>query len=169
MAANSGTRVSITRAEVDHKSYVLHQLGQVYIQCLSNGSDPWLSEGFAIYTAVRWAGNNSTYCNNVSSYSGNVGKAQKGEDTSFGLICKEIAQDKSDTPIDSLQKKKLNQLDDRDLAKSFSLVKMFIEKEPDRGLSFLRLYSSGNVARVLKASYKLAPGAFDDHWRAAQK
>jgi hypothetical protein len=169
LAASGSNMVALTRAEVDTRSYVLHQLGQVYIDCLTNGVDPWLHEGFAVYTAVRWAGKNTTYCYNVSSYAGNVGQAKKGEDQSFLLICKEIAQDKSDSPMEVLQKKKLNQLDDKDIAKSFSLVKMMIEREPERGLAFLRLYSSHNVARVLKASYKLTPAEFDDHWRASQK
>lgn len=169
MAANGQHPISLTRSDVELKTYALHQLGQVYIDCLSGSADPWLHEGFAMYTAVRWGGKNTTYCVNVSSYAGNVGGVKKGEDTAYALLCKEIAQDKSDTPIEGLSKKKLNQLDDKDLAKCFSLVKMMVEREPEKGLPFLRLYSSQNVARVLKASYKMPPAEFDDHWRQLQK
>ncbi|MBI3818994.1 MAG: hypothetical protein HY286_09920 [Planctomycetes bacterium] len=169
LAANGAHPVSLTQNTVDIRSYVLHQLGQVYVDCIGAAPDPWLEEGFAMYTAVRWAGKNTTYCYNPSSYAGNVGGSKKGEDTAYTLICKEIAQDKTDSPIEVLAKKKLNQLDDKDLAKSFSLVKMLIEKEPETGLAFLRLYSSQNVARVLKASYKLSPAEFDERWRQAQK
>lgn len=168
MAANGGRPLSVTKAEVDLKSYFMHQLGQVYIELIAM-ADPWLAEGFATYTAVRFTGKNSTHCVNVSSYAGNVGGSKRGEDTAYLLICKEISQDKSDSPIESLQKKKLNQLDDKDIAKAFSIVKICMEKETDKGLAFLKLYSSQNVARVLRASFKMTPSDFDEFWRGQHK
>jgi hypothetical protein len=144
-------------------------MGQVYIDSVVGGAAPWLSEGFAVYSAVRFGGKNTTYCYTVDVYAGKLGKASKGEDTAYNLICRESAQDKSDTPIVELNAKKLNQLDDKDLAKGYSLSKLFLEKEPEAGMAFLRLYDAKSIARCLKATFRMTPAEFDAHWRDLQK
>lgn len=165
LAANGGYPIAVTQTTVDVKTYVLHQLGQAYIDSLVGGGAPWLTEGFAVYTALRFAGKNNTFCYNPDTYAGNVGRSKKGEDSSYALLAKESAQDKSDTPIEALNAKKLNQLDDKDLAKAFTLVRAMLEREPDEGLAFLRLYDAKALARVIKAAYGLTPAEFDARWR----
>lgn len=165
-AASATNSLAITKSDVDPKTYLLHQLGQVYIEALIAGeTPPAISEGFAVYVAVRWGGKNTTYCFNPDSYKGSVGKTAKGEDTAYLLLCKEMAQDKSDATFEALVKRKLNQLDDKDIAKLWSLSRMWMETEPEEGSSFLKLFSAKQVARVLKASYRMTPAEFDDHWR----
>ncbi|MBL8694021.1 MAG: hypothetical protein JNJ88_07975 [Planctomycetes bacterium] len=165
-AANATNSFAITKSDVDPKTYLLHQLGQVYIEAFIAGeTPPAISEGFGVYVAVRWGGKNTTYCFNPDSYKGSVGKTAKGEDTAYLLLCKEMAQDKSDASFEALVKRKLNQLDDKDIAKLWSLVRMWMETEPEEGSSFLKLFSAKQVARVLKASYRMTPAEFDDHWR----
>lgn len=168
--AAGGTRpCAMSKVEGPIKTHVLHQLGQVYVDSITGDAAPFLHEGFGIYVAVRWGGKNTTYCSELGKYVGSVDKATKGQDTAYLLLCQEAAENKNDATLETLAAKKLNALDDVDLAKSFSFVRMLLETNADQGKSFLKLYDVKNFARTVKASFGMTAAELDAHWRELHK
>jgi hypothetical protein len=94
--------------------------------------DPsWLEEGFAIYASVRFVGANRVYCVSDTRYVGKTGMADKDLDTSYKLVCLEIAQGEEDKAKDfaSLIKTEQNALNYLDLAKSWSFCDWMMRAE----------------------------------------
>lgn len=97
----------------------------------------WLLEGFAIYTSVRFLGANRTYCVSDTKYIGKIGTADKDLDTSYRLVCLEMAQGEEEKAKDfaTIVKTENNSLNYLDLAKAWSFCDWMMH--PDNRVKFL--------------------------------
>jgi hypothetical protein len=112
----------------------------------------WLAEGMGIWASKEEIGTNLVYRTSKTMYSGDTGKAKKGDDpdSMYLELCYQIATGKAKNPkpFYSLTKTSLNQLDDTDLAVSWSVVDYLITERLDDFRALLKRCSRSNSFRV---------------------
>lgn len=119
-----------------------HHLVSVHYNMNRRGFEQdWLSEGCALYLSLEYLGRNSVTCKAFAPPSRYVHeKGKEGEKTlQVGLRAyfNQLALEKG-PPLDRLAVKKLFEMEDGDLAKSWSLYDYIVRKEGRRGQEFLR-------------------------------
>lgn len=110
---------------------VSHWIGDTYMFWYTGGRAPaWLYEGFGAYVSFVEFGTNQVTCQTNTKYANRVEVADKSSDTAYQLICFDVIDGALDEPhpFVELCRKKLNQLDYADLAKSWSILD-FLSKE----------------------------------------
>ncbi|MFN0206278.1 MAG: hypothetical protein ACKVS6_08180 [Planctomycetota bacterium] len=129
----------------------------------------WLTEGMAMYSAIRFTGSNSMYCITNAKYAGGIAIADKNRDTAYRLICLEIAQGTEDKGKDfaQLTKTDLNALTFLDLAKSYSFIDWAMQ--PAHREKFVATFKGMRGQRSFATSLKRATGwtlsDLEDNWK----
>lgn len=129
----------------------------------------WLTEGMAMYSAIRFTGVNALYCIANANYAGGIAIADKNRDTAYRLICLEIAQGTEDKGKDFalLTKTDLNALSFLDLAKSYSFIDWAML--PANRAKFVATFKGMRGGRSFATSLKKAQGwtmaDLEDNWK----
>ncbi len=152
----SGTRSRFTRGinyvdywksttESDHQGMVAHGLGHALANIWfnndgMNGAQPWLAEAVGYYISFEFLGRNSVTCKQFKkrTYARDPGAeglktVAQGQRAAFN----ELALRKGSS-LDVLAQKTLYQMEDADLAKSWSMFDFIANREGLKGILFLR-------------------------------
>jgi hypothetical protein len=90
--------------------------------------------------------------------------AKKRGEEGWALILKEQVEKRFFPTFRALSQKKLNLLDQKDLARSWGLIKFFMARDPKKFCNFMRY--TGNKyevqVRALKAAFGIEAARFDD-------
>lgn len=152
----SGTRSRFSRGinyvdywksttESDHQGMVAHGLGHALANIWfnndgMNGAQPWLAEAVGYYISFEFLGRNSVTCKQFKkrTYARDPGAeglktVAQGQRAAFN----ELALRKGSS-LDVLAQKTLYQMEDADLAKSWSMFDFIANKEGLKGILFLR-------------------------------
>jgi hypothetical protein len=138
------------------------------MEILKNEDRAWIQEGFAMYGSVRFLGANRTYCVTNSRYLGKTGIADKDLDTSYRLVCLEMAQGEEDKMKDfaTLVKTENNSLNYLDLAKAWSFFDwMMREDNRPKLLALLTGMRSGAFQTSLKKNLGLSLAELEAQWK----
>lgn len=149
---------------------IAHWVGQTYIDWLAfAAAPPWLSEGFAAYTAVNEFGANEIYCSTNTKYANNVEMADKNKDSAYKLICLDLVAGALDDPhvFADMAAKSLNQLDYADLAKGWSLCDFFMREHPADFKKFVQNLRrhNGDSLLCLKETLGWTAEDLDSNWK----
>ncbi|MCB9882619.1 MAG: hypothetical protein H6834_12585 [Planctomycetes bacterium] len=132
--------------DIPPKGYFAHVVGKTFVEylggplALPDGTLEWLEEGFAIWTSLRFFGDNLLTSITASEYA-NTGRADKNKDNAYKLLCLEMIRGGSDKPMKTfyqLSHTKLNDLDFRDLARCWSLVHWLTSAHQEKFIAFIR-------------------------------
>ncbi len=141
-----------------------HYLGHAYVESLGGNVGHWFTEGFALYCSIRFHGNAVHLCTTQSRYAQYVAEGDK-KSAALVLAFKELQKMKRLPPVRSLFRKHMNRLDEKDLAKCWGVVKLFMS-EPYRAkfLKYLQtlLYAGGKHEPALRKVYNLTPEQLDE-------
>jgi hypothetical protein len=173
--AGHGTRRSFNPSYVyfwrtndtsDLEGIVAHNLGHMLASVhydrrkIGMGQD-WLEEGVGLYLSLEWLGRNSVNCKGFAEPGRYVHKNdKKGGERTFQMGLRDWYNSvalESGAPIDKLALKTLYEMNDGDLAKSWSMFDWIAKKTGKEGQSFLRAGC---------ATAKLGKTKFIAEWRA---
>jgi hypothetical protein len=138
------------------------------LEVLESESISWLSEGCAMYAAVRFLGSNRTYCVTDAKYVGKIAIANKDLDTAYRLVCLEMANgDEKSKDFALLTKSDTNALDYLDLAKSWSFFDwMMRDENRPKLVAVLKGMRSGSFAASLKKNAGMSLEDLEAKWKA---
>ncbi len=134
------------RKDGDHEGSIAHSLGHDLANVHFNkdgyqGTMDWLEEGCAYYVSFEFLGRNTVTCYQMKrdKYASKAGKEglktlQTGQRASFNALAVKAA-----VPLHALMKRELFQMQDADLAKSWSFFDYLARKQTDRIVPFLRI------------------------------
>ncbi len=141
-----------------------HYLGHAYVESLGGNVGHWFTEGFALYCSIRFHGNAVHLCTTRSRYAQNASEANR-QSPSLVLSFQELQKRKALPPVRALFRKHMNRLDEKDLAKCWGTVKLFMS-EPFRAkfLKYLQRlpYTGGKHEPALRSVYNLSPEQLDE-------
>ena len=137
----------------DHEGAVAHHLGhvlanQIFNEGIRGERQAWIGEGAGYYNSFEFLGRNTVTCKAFDEREYDRDPGEEGE--------KEVVEGmreafnrlaiKKGLPIEELARKTLFQMDNADLAKSWSLFDWFAERDGIRGIRFLQLASRNTGA-----------------------
>ncbi len=141
-----------------------HYLGHAYVESLGGNVGHWFTEGFALYCSIRFHGNAVHLCTTRSRYAQNVTEGDK-KSAALVVAFRELQKMKRLPPVRALFRKHMNRLDEKDLAKCWGVVKLFMS-DPYRPkfLKYLKAlrYAGGKHEKALQTVYNLTPEQLDD-------
>jgi len=141
-----------------------HYLGHAYVESLGGNVGHWFTEGFAVYCSIRFHGNAVHFCTTQSRYAQYASEAKK-EGASLVLAFQELQKRKELPPVKTLFRKHMNRLDEKDLAKCWGTVKLFMS-DPYRPkfLKYLQRlpYVGGKHEMALRTVYNILPEQLDE-------
>ena len=152
---------------------IAHWVGQTWMIWYSKGqARSWLTEGFAMYTAINEFTVNTTYCVSQTKYENEVEIANKDSDGAYRLVCYDIIEGATDEPhpYAEIVTKTTTQLDFADLAKSWSIVDFLMSEHPEKFKKYIQ--SLGGFKQeedCLKKVFGWTGEQFDDEWEAYVK
>jgi hypothetical protein len=138
------------------------------IEQMKGEQQAWLHEGFAMYCSVRFVGRNAVYCVSDSRYVGKTGMADKDLDTSYRLVCLEMAQGEEDKAKDfaTIIKTETNALNYLDLAKSWSFFDWMMRPENRANLSaVMKGMRNGSFQGSLKRNTGMSLSDLESKWK----
>ncbi len=128
----------------------------------------WLTEGFAMYSSVRFFSANRNYCVTNAKYVGNIAIADKDVDTAYRLVCLEMAQgDEKSKDFATLTRTENNSLDYLDLAKAWSFFDWMMEAEnrPTLVKVIKGMRGPNSFAKSLKVNGGMSLSDLEQKWR----
>ena len=178
-----------SKADSDHEGMVAHGLGHALANILYNNDgrmnqQDWMTEGLGYYISFEFLGRNSVTCKAFHRHE--YGKPDKeeglktmalGQRASFNALA--LSKGRS---LDQLATKKLYEMDDADLAKSWSMMDFVVSKLGEEGLLFLKsaCYNSATQSgfltewrseaqEIFALGDRDALGVIEDRWKAYAK
>lgn len=145
-----------------------HVADKAEIEQMKAEDGSWLHEGFALYGSVRFVGANRMYCVSDTRYVGKTGIADKDLDTSYRLVCLEMAQGEEDKAKDfaTLVKTENNALNYLDLAKSWSFFDWMMRTENrPKLLALLSGMRSGSFQGSVQRSLGWSLSDLESNWK----
>jgi hypothetical protein len=118
-----------------------NEVGNTWVTWYTGGgARNWLTEGFGAYTAIMEFGVNELWHSTNTKYAGRTEIASKNSDSHLRLVCHDIIAGATETThaFGDIFRKKLNDLDYADLAKSWSLVDFLITEHRDQFHEYLQ-------------------------------
>lgn len=146
-----------------------HWIGQTWMVYYSGGAlRSWLSEGFAMYTAISEFGSNDLYCTTNTKYANDVEIADKNSDAAYQLVCLDIIDGalESSYPYVELIQKNTNQLDFADLSKSWSIVDFLMREHREEFKKYIGLLRQvQDEEQAMKKALGWTGEEFDAAWK----
>ena len=167
LSANAGTpyAVAVLHRGINRKDVLLHNLGHCIAGSLGGSGriPPWLQEGFGMYMSIRFLGNTGTTCTTITKYAADMEVAKKHEAGTWPLLAREQVTKGFYPRFVTLCVKKLNRLDAKDLARSWSICRFLMDKHPKKFRNYMR-YAGTKLetqVRALDVALGMKPGQLD--------
>ncbi len=163
--APSPYAVTILHRGLNRKDVLLHNLGHCVAGSLAGTGmiPPWLQEGFGMYMSIRFLGKTGTTCTTITKYAADMEIAKKHEAGGWPVLAKEQVTKGFYPRFVSLCVEKLNRMDAKDLARSWSVCRFLMEKHPKKFRNFMR-YTGTTLktqVRALKVALGMSPDQLD--------
>jgi hypothetical protein len=148
---------------------IVNESAHVWMVFYTRGqANEWLREGFGAYMTVADYGINQLWHTTTTKYAGRTEIADKDSDAHLKLVCLDICDGVTEKPYPytELWRKKLNDLDYADLAKSYSLVDFLITEHLETFKKFLQtLATQPDEEIALKTAFGWTAEDLDRHWK----